>query len=458
MSPSAPSAWTGAWDALTRSPFLRLIVVGFLAIALQIPVLFIGGLVGERRLTRQEAVEDIASKWGRGQEVFGPYLVVPYTYDAVEKEAGTGKERFIERAAAATFLPEDLRIAADLETKIRRRGIFETPVYSAAAAVEGRFAAPDFSQWKVEPERIDWRRAQLVFEISDVHAVQSGAKLHWAGDDLDFEPGTGLLAGELPGFHSPVPLSAEARELRFAVEFALRGSVMLRFAPLGRNTAATLRADWADPSFQGAYLPEASTIGRDGFEAEWRIPHLGRNYPQSRPRGAPGAAVRESAFGFDLLTPADAYRQTERSLKYQILFLGLTFLTVWLFEATGGARLHPIQYLFLGAAMCLFYLLELALAEQIGFAPAYGAAAALVVGLIFFYAGSVLDSRRRAVAVTGIAAGLYAYLYALLQIQDYALLAGALGLFLILAAVMYATRNVDWHAARLVSPRRDADR
>ncbi len=458
MNPSAPTPWTSAWEALTRSPFLRLLVVGFLAIILQIPVLFIGGLVGERSLTRREAVEDIASKWGRGQEVFGPYLVVPYTYDDVEKDAGTESERFIERVAAATFLPEELRIAADVETEIRRRGIFETPVYVSAVALEGRFAAPDFSQWKVEPERIDWRRAQLVFEIADVHAVQSGAKLDWGGERLDFEPGTGLLAGELPGFHSSAALSEEPLELRFAAEFDLRGSSMLRFAPLGRNTEAAIKADWADPSFQGAYLPETSTIGADGFEAAWRIPHLGRNYPQSWPRGAPGAAVRESAFGFDLLTLADAYRQTERSLKYPLLFLGLTFLALWLFEAMGGARLHPIQYLFLGAAMCLFYLLELALAEHLGFAAAYGAAAALVVGLVFFYASSVLGSQRRAVAVTGIAAGLYAYLYALLRIEDYALLAGAIGLFVILAAVMYATRNVDWHAARLAPPRLSADR
>ncbi len=442
-----------AWETLTQSPFLRLIGIGFLVLLLQIPVLLIDHLVGERRRTRQEAIEDIASKWGRGQEVFGPYLVVPYTYAAVEKNSETQAERFIERAAAAAFLPEDLRIAARLETEIRRRGIFEAPVYSAEIEIEGSFAAPDFSPWKVEPERIDWQRAQLVFEISDVHAVQNRAALNWAGQELNFEPGTGLFAAELPGFHASVPLAAESRELSFAAAVELRGSLMLRFAPLAKNTAAAVAADWADPSFQGAYLPAASTIGPNGFEAEWGIPHLGRNYPQSWSRTAHGKAIRESAFGFDLLTPVDSYRQTERSLKYQLLFLGLTFLTIWLFETMGGARLHPIQYLLIGAAMCLFYLLELALAEHLGFPAAYGLASALVVGLVFFYASFALASRRRAVAAAGVLAGLYGCLYALLQIEDYALLAGALGLFLILAAVMYATRNVDWYAARLAAPR-----
>ncbi len=453
MNPSSPSSPAGAWETLTQSPFLRLIVIGFLVIFLQIPVLFIDNLVSERSQTRKEAVEDISSKWGRGQGVFGPYLVVPYAYDDVEKDTETGKERFIERVATATFLPEDLRIAADLETEVRRRGIFETPVYSSAIRLEGEFAAPDFSPWKTEPERIDWQRAQLVFEISDVHAVQNRAKLNWSGKELDFEPGTGLFSTELPGFQAPVAVAAESRELSFAVEFALRGSFMMRFAPLARNTEATLKADWADPSFQGAYLPTASTIDSDGFEAEWRIPHLGRNYPQSWAGATHGEAVGESAFGFDLLTPVDSYRQTERSLKYQLLFLGLTFLTIWLLEAMGGARLHPIQYLFIGSAMCLFYLLELALAEHLGFSIAYSLAAALVVGLVFFYASFVLDSRRRAVSVASVLIGLYGCLYALLQIQDYALLAGSLGLFLILAVVMYATRNVDWHAARLASPR-----
>ncbi len=458
MNPSTPPALDGAWETLTQSPFLRLLVVGFLVILLQIPVVFIDSLVSERSRTRQEAVDDISAKWGRGQAVFGPYLVVPYTYDIVEKDAETGNDRFSERAAVAAFLPEDLRIAADLETEVRRRGIFETPVYSSAIRLEGGFAAPDFSPWKTEPERIDWRQAQLVFEVSDVHAVQNRAQLNWSGKELHFEPGTGLLATELPGFHSPVSISAESRELSFAAEFDLRGSFMLRFAPLGKSTEAAIKADWADPSFQGAYLPAASTIGPDGFEAEWRIPHLGRNYPQSWSRTEHGMAIRESAFGFDLLTLVDSYRQTERSLKYQLLFLGLTFLTIWLFEAMGGARLHPIQYLFIGAAMCLFYLLELALAEQLGFATAYSLAAALVAGLVFFYTSFVLDSQRRAAAVAGVLAGLYGCLYALLQLEDYALLAGSLGLFLILAAVMYATRNVDWYEAKLASPKPGAEK
>ena len=453
MNPSMPPAPAGAWQTLTQSPFLRLLVVGFLVILLQIPVAFIADLVGERSRTRYEAVEDISAKWGRGQEVFGPYLVVPYTYAVVEKDAETGNDRFSEHEAVAVFLPAELRIAAELETEVRRRGIFEMPAYSSAIRLEGGFAALDFSQWKTEPQRIDWPRAQLVFEISDVHAVQNRAALNWAGKELPFEPGTGLLASGAPGLHAPVPLAAASRAMSFAAAFELRGSFLLRFAPLAKNTEAALKADWPDPSFQGAYLPATSTIGPDGFAAEWRIPHLGRNYPQSWSRTEHGAAIRESAFGFDLLTPVDAYRQTERSLKYQILFLGLTFLAIWLFEALGGARLHPIQYLFIGAAMGLFYLLELALAEQLGFPIAYSLAAALVTGLVFFYAGSALDSRRRALAVAGVLAGLYACLYALLQLQDYALLAGSLGLFVILAAVMYATRNVDWYAARLAAPR-----
>ncbi len=451
MNTPLPDPRPSPWESLTRSPFVRLGVVGFLVICLQIPVLFIYNLVTERNQTRHEAVDDITSKWGRGQEVYGPFLVIPYSYVDVEKDSETEKERFVERTAVATFLPEDLRIASDLETEVRHRGIFEAPVYSASTKLEGRFLSPDFGPWKVEARRIDWQQAQLVFEVSDVHAVQNRTELNWAGEQMSFEPGAGLFSARLPGFHSPVAVTAESEELEFAVEFDLKGSFMLRFAPLAKNTEATLRADWADPSFQGAYLPTTSDVRPDGFEATWRIPHLGRNYPQSWTRTTYAEAIKASSFGFDLLTPVDAYRQTDRSLKYQLLFLGLTFLTIWLFEVLGGARLHPIQYLLIGSAMCIFYLLELSLSEQLAFPVAYCIASTLVVALVFFYARSALDSRSRAFSVTGVLAGLYGCLYVLLQIQDYALLAGSIGLFLILAVVMFATRKVDWYSAKLVS-------
>ena len=196
-------------------------------------------------------------------------------------------------------------------------------------------------------------------------------------------------------------------------------------------------------------MPVERSVGPEGFSATWRIPHLGRNYPQSWRTGNNGDAVTASQFGVDLLSPVDAYRQTERNLKYQLLFLGLTFTVIWLFEVLGGLRLHVIQYALIGAAMCIFYLLELSLAEHIGFPVAYTLAAAAVVALVVFYGFAILRSRGRAILIGVVLVGLYVCLYVLLQIQDYALLIGSLGLSLILAAIMYVTRRVNWYALHL---------
>ena len=207
-----------------------------------------------------------------------------------------------------------------------------------------------------------------------------------------------------------------------------------------------LAGDWPDPSFQGAWLPVERDLGDSGFSAAWRISHLGRGYPQSWRDGTYGEEVDAATVGVDLLTPIDPYRQSVRSLKYSLLFLALTFGVAWLFEVLGGARLHLIHYALIGAAMCLFYLLELALSEHIGFPAAYAIAAALVVVTNGAYARSLLSTRRAAL-LAGVLCVLYAGMYVLLQLDDYALLAGSSALFLILAAIMYATRAVDWHAA-----------
>ena len=226
----------------------------------------------------------------------------------------------------------------------------------------------------------------------------------------------------------------------------LNGSVQLSFAPLGSNTEVNLRGDWADPSFQGNWLPGSRQVSEEGFTSSWNIPYLGRGYPQ-RWRGVDhDEAIVASQFGVDLLSPVDVRRQTERSLKYQMLFLGLTFLTVWLFEILTGMRLHLIQYGLIGTALCLFYLLELSLGEHLGFAAAYVIAAAAVIMLVAAYAWAAMGSAQSGMVVGGVVMGLYGFLYVLLMLEEYSLLVGSVGLFLILAAIMYLTRNVDWDA------------
>ena len=298
----------------------------------------------------------------------------------------------------------------------------------------------------MNPERVLWEQSELVLEIGDIRRIQNAVRLTSGDARIDFEPGTGRRTSGTSGIHVPLTTTLAQSDLDFALRLELNGTERLRFAPLGMQTSVRIRGDWPDPSFQGAWLPTTRQVGPEGFDASWLIPHLGRGYPQQwRGDGNP-RRISGSQFGVDLLSPIDAYRSTQRSLKYQLLFLGLTFVTLWLFEVLAGLRLHPIQYALVGAAICLFYVLELSLAEHLGLALAYGLAATAVVATVGAYALAILSSLSRAALVGGVLGALYVYLYVLLRIESYALLVGSLGLFATLAMVMYATRRVDWYA------------
>ena len=453
----ANAAADGLIGRVLRSPAARLLGLGVLALALQAPVLYVGDLVRERQGTRDAAVAEMAAAWGGAQRLAGPFLLVPYRTPAERDGARQGE-------SAATFLPVDLRVTADLKTERLRRGLFQAPVYRSIVELSGRFEPPDFRQWAVAADQVLGERAELVFEVSDVRTIQTGARLRWEGGDLEWRPGTGLRGDGRPGIHARLPElaagapaegapAAGAGAWTFRATLELAGSAGLRMAPAAEATAVEITGDWPDPSFQGAWLPAERELRDGGFSASWRISHLGRGFPQSwrAGAGAYGEQIDAAMVGVDLLTPVDPYRQAVRSLKYSLLFLALTFGTAWLFEVLGGARLHLIHYALIGAAMCLFYLLELALSEHLGFPAAYAIAAALVVVTNGAYARSLLSTGRAAL-LAGVLGVLYAGMYALLQLDDYALLAGAGALFLILAAVMYATRRVDWHAADFIRP------
>ena len=446
--PDLKPASSDLFERLRTSAFAKALLIGGLVLFLQIPILLIWRLVSEREQTRESALAEVTASWGKAQEVQGPYLVIPYTYEKTTTSA-EGKVEVREQEARATFLPRILKISGELDVEARYRGIFETSVYRSRIEIEGQFDRPDFSGWGVESARVMWDRAQLVFEVSDARAIQNQARLRWQDEEVDFEPGTGGRSSDMSGIHARVDGLRNGSPLDFSCTLDLRGSTRLRFAPLGDNTEVRLRGNWPDPSFQGRWLPVERQVGPGGFAATWRIPYLGRNYPRSWRAGNNAPPIAASQFGVDLLSPVDAYRQTDRSLKYQLLFLGLTFTVIWLFEVLGGLRLHVIQYALIGAAMCVFYLLELSLAEHLGFLAAYSIAAAAVVTLVVFYGLSALQSRGRAAVIGAVLTGLYGCLYALLQIQDYALLIGSLGLFAVLAAVMFATRHVDWYVLRL---------
>ena len=253
-------------------------------------------------------------------------------------------------------------------------------MYTLSLAVSGRFSRPEFSAWGTNDVDISWEQAYLSLGVSDSKGITEQAALDWNGDELDFLPGSGESSGARPGIHVPLDGALDGEVFDFSFPLTIHGSDVVFFTPFGRETHIELTSDWPDPSFNGNWLPTDRTVSADGFDATWSIPFLGRNYPQQWRTGSDfNAAIQASQFGVTFLVPIDNYRMGHRSVKYAALFLVLTFITLWLFELLSGVRIHPLQYLLLGAGMSVFYLLELSLSEHIGFSAAYIIASSAVV-------------------------------------------------------------------------------
>ena len=433
-------------SSIRNSQMLRLFSVGFLALLLQIPISMIGGLVSERQERRQAAVAEVSSKWGNAQAITGPALVVPYTHRWTEASAG-GPQITRTETRNAIFLPEQLHARGSIDSEIRNRGIFTVPVYRLGLTVEGEFARPSFSELGVEPAAVAWERAHLAIGISDARAIQEETAVSWNDKQVSFLPGTGAFTDGGTGIHAVVGVTDAAQRFKFSFPLSLNGSLGVYLTPFAQSTVVELQSDYGHPSFQGNWLPAERSVSGSAFQAKWSIPFLGRNYPQAwRAEAAMREAIDGSRFGVELVNPVDHYRMAERSVKYAGLFILLTFATVWLIEVLAGVRVHPIQYLMLGGALCLFYLLELSLSEHLGFPLAYAIASISVIAMVAAYSVVALHRMRRALVVGAGVALLYAYLYILLMNEDYALLIGSVGLFAILAAIMYVTRRVDWYA------------
>lgn len=430
---------------LQSSALLRVLFIGLVIFVLQIPINMIHGQIYERQATKRTAVTDITSKWGNRQTIIGPRLVIPYYH----VNTWTNRDGVVEKTRSrryATFLPEQLNINASVKNETRYRGLFEVPIYQANIKLAGQFNKPDFSRWGIEPKLVLWKQAELIVGTSDARAIQKQAYLIWGSKKLAFEPGLGKSNSKDTGFHVALGNTLQKQTINFSINLLLNGSQRLFAAPLGKDSTISINSSWPDPSFQGYKLPTKRKVTKDGFSAEWNISYISRNYPQQwMNHQFDENKFRQSLIGVDFISPVDNYRMIDRSIKYVMLFLILTFAVIWLIEIIAGVRVHLLQYLFIGLGMCLFYLLLLAFSEHIGFAWAYVVASIAVIAMITTYSKAVLKTGKRATVISTGVTTLYIYLYTLLQEQNYALLSGSVGVFIILAGIMYVTRNIDWY-------------
>lgn len=445
-----------AWFA-RRALFFKILGVGFLALLLLIPLAMVRGTLDERRGRHEAAVAEITQTWGRSQSVVGPILIVPYRENVATDEwvvvdgRRVKESRIVERVGEAWFLPDQVSVAGELEPGELSRGIFRTTVYTANLRLSGRFRKPDFATLGLTEVTPLWERARVGIALDDPRGIRGEVTLDWDGQPLACEAGA-RLEGFATGLHRSVDLSSQGDFTSFQIALALNGSGNFAVVPVGRQTDVTLTSAWPSPGFHGAILPVSREVGPAGFAATWRSSHHARPYPQQW-SVTPGvmterpAELVRAALGVKLVDTVTAYRTVERSIKHGILFITLVFAAFFLFEVLGGRRLHALNYLLVGAALCLFYLGLLALSEFVGFGAAYVTAAGASTALIAFYSRAVLSGTRRAWGVTAVLAGVYAYLFLVLRLEDFALLAGTAGLFAILAAIMYATRNLRMDAS-----------
>ena len=454
-----------------RSPAAKLglaLLIGFL---LSFPLFTVWLLVYDRQQQSEFAQASIAQGWGGPQTISGPLLVIPYRAETSETvtEGNQQVTRSRQVWRQLTLSPEQVRLNTRVAPEARNRGIYEIVVYEAAVDGQARFALPqDLSRFGVDLEDMDLTRAELRFGLSDPRGLGSNPQVTAGGRPLRLQPGGGGGSGFFAWLDAT---GLAARPIVVDYRYAFRGNRSLGLAPQAGDTHWRLTAAWPHPSFQGSFLPAQRSIRGDGFDAVYRVGNLalGQSLVSTGEAGAPTTApppvrtaegygtpmpVTTSETGapsrhlaqVDLVQPVDLYSRVNRSVKYGFLFIGFTFLAFLLFDVIGGARVSPVEYLLVGASLVLFFVLLLAFAEVIGFAPAYVVAAAAIAGLNTLYSAAVLRSWRRAAFIGGLLVALYAVLYVLLSLEEYSLLIGSLMLFVALAAVMYLTRNLNWGA------------
>ena len=409
-------------------------MIGVILVVMQLPLVLIDLKRDERASRHASAVAEVTAAWGGSQRVTGPILVVP-----VESISEDGLRRI---RSELRLTPAELNVDGTIEPRLLWRGIYQARVYTGRLKMTGSFAVENF-----DPENrvFLWNEARCVIGVSDSRGLRSMQSVKWQGLKRDLASGTGL-GGWAAGLQAAVETDPD-QPVDFEIDLVVEGSAGLEIVPVGTSTRVALSSTWPSPSFQGAFLPTVRSVGDEGFAAEWEVGELGRNLPKlwagpGTTDAEMGQRMQETGFGVVLLPQIGHYRTIERAIKYGSLFFVAIFGGFFLFEVTGGRVLHGLNYVLVGAAVCLFYLALLALAEFWSFGAAYVTAALAASGLILLYAKAVLKDGKRLGVMSGILGGIFGYLFLVLRMEDQALVAGTLLLFVLLGAIMYATRNV----------------
>ncbi|MBN1118478.1 MAG: cell envelope integrity protein CreD [Bacteroidales bacterium] len=424
----------------------KLSVIVVLSLILLIPSSMIKSLITERSYSKNEATREIAEKWGKSQIITGPILQVPYqkSYKLTDGTITTKKEYFF-------IFPSKLNINGDINTTNKHRGIYDVLIFGSDLIIKGDFNNTDFKEWPENYDKILWEDSRLIIGVSDLKGITQTASINWNDENIKLSPGKSncfVLQNGVNAKINTLPNSINT----FKINLKLNGSEKLYISPVANQTEFTLTSNWGHPSFNGSLLPKSSEISESSFIANWQANEMTRTFPQILSSESMSSNINFQESGVDLILPVDTYQKSTRSVKYAFLFIALTFLIMFFTEITSAKKIHPIQYLIVGIALVIFYSLLIALAEHIHFNYAYLIGSITIITMNTFFIHSIYKNKKTTLIISLTMSALYVYLFTILQIADYALLMGNIGLVLILGIVMIFSRKVDWYGTKKIKP------
>lgn len=433
---------------INESIGVKLFLIGVLTLLLLIPSSWVQSLISERQQNQDDATAEIASKWSGSQLIESPAMQLPIK--TFTKGVDTaGKVTFREGVSTVYILPENLSIKSVVTPEILHRGIFDAVVYNSTVKIEGNFSSLELKKSGINPDMILWDKVKVVAGLTDFKGLKNSPKIKISDSAYTAEPDFGsenLFENSLA-----VQLNLNAKKssaLNFSYSFDLRGSGELNFMHLGRNTTVDVSGSWNNPSFTGNFLPEKRNVTNKEFSGSWKMSNFNRPFPQQW-QGNNNTINKEtmakSTFGVKFLLPVDQYQKITRSAKYAILIILLSFVSLFFIELPQKTRVSILHYLLIGAAMSIYYTLLLSFSEQVGFDVAYLIASLATITLVSTFIGAFLKNRRAALVFSAILGIFYSFIYVIIQLQDLALLFGSIGLFIIVACLMYFTVKINWN-------------
>ncbi|MEX0314249.1 MAG: cell envelope integrity protein CreD [Allomuricauda sp.] len=427
----------------------KMLTVGFLILILLIPLGFVKDLIRERGHRQTEVIDEINTKWGNQVVLNGPILKVPYNIYVEEKVFDEKTKTFITSQKperhTAYFFPWELNITSQVQTQPLERGIYESVVFSSENQIKGKFAQLDFSSREIKTEDILWDKASLLFKTSNLKGIRNTVKVTLGDKTYALKPKfDNSYMNTLESGYLTDLKEIQEKSLAFQSTIAINGSSTLQFIPIGKETKVSMKSNWHSPSFNGNFLPETEgkKITAKGFEAQWKVLETNRRFGQYFFDTLP--SLSDFSFGTEFLVPIDDYQKTERTSKYGLMIIGLTLLVFLLIQISSKIAIHPFQYLMIGLALVMFYTLLISISEHQNYLIAYLISGISVVTLITTYSRSILKNPKFTLLILGSMFSLYAFIFVIIQLEDYALLVGSIGLFVILGIIMFTSRKIDW--------------